>query len=80
MEYFLYKNIIVDPAICSGKPIIKGTRITVKTIMEFVIAGDTDKNILENYPSITAEDLNNCKEFSLLALEKGISSIIPTAA
>lgn len=80
MEYFLYKNIIVDPAICSGKPIIKGTRITVKTIMEFVIAGDTDKDILENYPSITAGDLNNCKEFSLLALEKGISSIIPTAA
>lgn len=80
MEYFLYKSIIVDPAICSGKPIIKGTRITVKTIMEFVIAGDTDKDILENYPSITAEDLNNCKEFSLLALEKGISSIIPTAA
>ena len=80
MEYFLYKNIIVDPAICSGKPVIKGTRITVKTIMEFVIAGDTDKDILENYPSITAEDLNNCKEFSLLALEKGISSIIPTAA
>lgn len=80
MEYFLYKNIIVDPAICSGKPIIKGTRISVKTIMEFVIAGDSDKDILENYPSITAEDLNNCKEFSLLALDKGISSIIPTAA
>ena len=80
MEHVLYKNIVINPAVCNGKPIIKGTRITVKTIMEFVLAGDTDKDILENYPTITQDDLKTCKEFSLIALDKGVFSIIPTAA
>lgn len=77
MELVLYKNIVVNPAICGGKPVFKGTRLTVKTILEFILAGDTDEDILESYPFITKEDLNTVREFSIAAVEKGIHAIIP---
>jgi uncharacterized protein (DUF433 family) len=70
MEYKLYKNIISDPDICNGKPTIKGTRITVQTIMSFVLAGDTDEDVLEGYPRITKEDIQNCREFTMLLFDK----------
>lgn len=77
MELVLYKNIIVNPAICGGKPIFQGTRLTVRTILEFILAGDNDEDILEAYPFISKEDINTTREFSLVALEKGIHGILP---
>jgi uncharacterized protein (DUF433 family) len=70
MEYPLYKNIISNPDICNGKPVIKGTRITVKSVISFVIAGDKDDKILKNYPHLTADDLQACKEFDTMFFEK----------
>ncbi|CAN5195902.1 DUF433 domain-containing protein [soil metagenome] len=70
MEYQLYKNIISHPDICNGRPTIKGTRITVQTIMGFVLAGDTDEDVLEGYPRLTKEDINSCKEFTMMLFEK----------
>lgn len=70
MEYQLYKNIISNPDICNGKPVIKGTRITVQTIMGFILSGDTDKEVLEGYPRLTKEDLQTCKEFTVMLFEK----------
>lgn len=70
MEYQLYKNIISNPDICNGKPTIKGTRITVETIMSFVLAGDTDEDVLEGYPRLTKTDLTTSKEFTMLLFDK----------
>lgn len=70
MEFQLYKNIISHPDICNGRPTIKGTRITVQTIMGFVLAGDTDEDVLEGYPRLTREDINTCKEFTMMLFEK----------
>lgn len=70
MEYPLYKNIISNPDICNGKPVIKGTRITVKSVMSFVIAGDKDEKILMSYPRLTADSLQACKEFNAVFFEK----------
>ncbi|MEO6454311.1 MAG: DUF433 domain-containing protein [Ginsengibacter sp.] len=70
VEYPIYKNIISNPDICNGKPVIKGTRITVKSVMNFIIAGDTDKKILKNYPHLTEDDLQACKEFDAVFFEK----------
>ncbi len=69
MEYQLYKNIISNPDICNGKPTIKGTRITVQSVMSFVLAGDTDESVLKDYPRMTAEDLHTCKEFTAMLFE-----------
>ena len=69
MEYHLYKNIVSDPDVCNGKPVIKGTRITVQSVMSFILAGDTDEEVLKAFPRMTAEDLKTCKEFTSLLLE-----------
>ena len=70
MAYQLYKTIVSNPDICNGRPVIKGTRITVKSVMSFVRAGDKDKKVLKGYPRITSEDLRTCKEFTSLFFEK----------
>lgn len=77
MELALYKNIVIDPEVCGGKPVFKGTRLTVKTILEFMLAGETEQNILEAYPFISGDDLNTAREFSIAAMEKGIHAIVP---
>lgn len=58
------RQIIIDPNICNGRPIIEGTRITVQTILEFLSAGDTLEDVLEEYPSITREDVLACLAYS----------------
>ena len=56
----------INPAICNGRPIISGTRITVQTILEFLGAGDSIEDVLEAYPSLTRADV-------LAALQKVIA-------
>jgi uncharacterized protein (DUF433 family) len=69
MEYQLYKNIISDPDVCNRKPTIKRTRITVRTAIEQVLAGDSDDIILQFFPRLTKERLKNCKDFAPMLFE-----------
>ncbi len=57
-------RITVNPDICNGQPVIEGTRITVQTILEFLAAGDTIDEVLEEYPSLSREDVLGCVRFS----------------
>lgn len=60
-----WKNrITVDPAICNGKPVIRGKRITVQTILEFLGAGEKIEEILRQYPSLEEEDIYACLQFA----------------
>ena len=70
MEYQLYKNIISHPDICNGKPTIRGTRITVQSVMSFILAGDSENSVLESYPRLKREDIQVCKEFTAMLFEK----------
>ena len=63
MEY-LSKRITLDPDLCNGKPTIRGLRITVNTILEFLSAGDTHEEILKQYPDLEDEDINACLMFA----------------
>jgi uncharacterized protein (DUF433 family) len=54
------KRIVVDPDILAGKPVIGGTRLAVEFILELLAAGQSDSDILANYPSLTREDLLAC--------------------
>ncbi len=56
----IFDRIYIDANICGGKPMIRGKRITVQTIMEFLAAGETSEEILKQYPSLEAEDLTAC--------------------
>ena len=57
-------RITIDPSICNGKPTIRGKRITVHTILEFLGAGDTEADILQQYPSLEPEDIRACQRFA----------------
>ena len=48
-------NITINPDVCSGKPCIKGTRITVYDILEYLAGGMSINEILEDFPSLTDE-------------------------
>lgn len=54
------ERIVIDPQICNGRPVVSGTRITVQTVLEFLAAGDSVQDVLEEYPSLTQEDVNAC--------------------
>ncbi|MCX8183626.1 MAG: DUF433 domain-containing protein [Crenarchaeota archaeon] len=56
-EEELLKRIVVDPKIMVGKPIIRGTRITVEHILRLLAQGLTFEDILEDYPHLTKEDI-----------------------
>jgi uncharacterized protein (DUF433 family) len=53
----LLQRISIDPNICFGKPCIRGTRIWVSLIIENLAAGAPEAEILDNYPSLTPEDI-----------------------
>ena len=46
------ERITVNPDICNGKPVIRGTRITAQTVLEFLAAGDSVEDVLEEYPGL----------------------------
>ncbi|MCW1884797.1 DUF433 domain-containing protein [Luteolibacter flavescens] len=54
----------ISPAVCHGKPVIRGTRVLVSTILGAMSGGDSLETILEDYPSITAEDVAAALEFA----------------
>ncbi|MFN6962510.1 MAG: DUF433 domain-containing protein [Pyrinomonadaceae bacterium] len=52
-------RITFDPAICHGKPCLKGTRVMVSVILDNLAAGNTVDEILANYPSLSPEDISS---------------------
>ncbi len=56
--------IVIDPEICNGRPVVKGTRITVQTIMEFLAAGDSMEDLLYAYPRLTREQVLACMDWT----------------
>ncbi len=53
----LLQRISVDPNVCFGKPCIRGTRIWVALILDFLSSGMTIDEILEEYPQLSQEDI-----------------------
>ena len=53
----LLERISIDPNICFGKPCIRGTRIWVSLILDFLANGTTEAEILEDYPYLSHEDI-----------------------
>ena len=60
----LSERIIVDPEILAGKPVIRGTRIAVEFMLELLAAGQSEKEILANYPGLTREDIFACLSYA----------------
>ena len=72
------ERIIVQPDICNGKPVIRGTRITVQTVLEFLAAGDSVEEVLEEYPSLKPEDVRACLDYASRLMANHYS-LVPVA-
>ena len=57
-------RISIDPDICNGKPVIRGMRITVETILDFLGAGESEEEILKQYPMLEKEDITASLAFA----------------
>ena len=70
-------RIAIDPHVRFGKPIIRGTRITVGDVLGFLAGGMSERAVIEEFPQLTAEDIRACLAY---AAEKERRSIIIPAA
>ncbi len=66
------ERITVDPEVLVGKPVVKGTRISVELIVDLLAAGWTPEQILDSYPNLTLADIRACLAYAgeLLHAEK----------
>ncbi len=68
----LTDRIVVDSKILTGKPVVRGTRISVELVVELLAAGWNHAQILASYPHLTEEDIRSCLAYAseLLREEK----------
>jgi uncharacterized protein (DUF433 family) len=60
----MHERIQTDPAIMYGKPVIRGTRITVEDILRRLAAGETPETIVVEHPRLTVEDIRAAQAFA----------------
>ena len=58
------KIITIEPGKRSGKPCIRGTRMTVTDVLEYLAGGMTQEELLDEFPDLTAEDIRACLAFA----------------
>ncbi len=71
------ERIVVDPEILTGKPIIKGTRISVELIIELLASEWSIDEILRNYPGISYPDVMACLRYASATLQSEKVYLIP---
>ncbi|MGH8563804.1 MAG: DUF433 domain-containing protein [Gammaproteobacteria bacterium] len=65
-------RIVRDQRICGGQPVIRGTRVTVRTVLASVAEGDTIESILEDFPTLTEEDVRAVIAFAAASAEEDL--------
>jgi uncharacterized protein (DUF433 family) len=70
MDYQSY--IIRDPKICGGEAVIKGTRVTLRTILASLAEGASFDDLLEDFPSLKEEDVRAVIAFAAASAEEGL--------
>jgi len=75
MEHKLLERIEINPQILAGKPVIKGTRISVELILRMLSQGISVEEILEEYPHLTEEDVKAALAYAAEAL--AVEEVLP---
>jgi uncharacterized protein (DUF433 family) len=60
----LTDRIVVDSKILTGKPLIRGTRVSVEFVVELLAAGWSHAQVLDSYPHLTEEDIRACLSYA----------------
>ncbi len=74
----MVERITFHPDICNGRPTVRGTRISAQTVLEFLAAGDSIEDVLEEYPSLTREDVQACLDYASRLMANHYS-VVPVA-
>jgi uncharacterized protein (DUF433 family) len=69
-ENELLGRIAINPKVMVGKPVIKGTRLTVEYVLNLLAHGTTFEGILQEYEGLTVEDIQACLLFATRSLER----------
>ena len=59
-----FERITIDPAVCTGKPCIRGLRFPVARLLGLLAAGETREQILKNYPYLEPEDIDQALQYA----------------
>jgi len=74
-------RIVRDPRICGGDPVIKGTRVPLRTILASLAEGDTADEILQDFPTLTEDDMRAAIAFAAASAEEDLPVMtIPKAS
>jgi uncharacterized protein (DUF433 family) len=65
-------RIVSNPAVCHGTPVIRGTRIMVWLILEYLANGDSVDDVLAAYPGIAREDVSACLAYAAKAARERV--------
>lgn len=71
------ERITIKPDVCNGRPVVRGTRITVQTVLEFFTAGDSIEDVLEEYPKLTRADVQACLDYASRIMGNHCSVVQP---
>ena len=76
----MIERITANPKILGGKPIIRGTRISVEFILDLLASDVSEEDILEDYPHLTREDIQACLRYAARSSKNEIYVVLETAA
>lgn len=72
----MQKRIVINPDICNGRPVVRGTRITVQTVLEFLAVGDSVEDVLEEYPRLSRKDVQACLDYAAKVMGNHFSVVL----
>jgi uncharacterized protein (DUF433 family) len=64
--------IMRDKSICGGEPVIRGTRVTLRTILASLASGSTAKEIIADFPALSEKDIQSVIAFAAAAAEEDL--------
>lgn len=73
MDYLT--RIVRDPKICGGEPVIKGTRVPLRTVLASLAEGDDIQDILRDFPTLTEEDVRAVIAFAAASAEEDLPTL-----
>ena len=70
MDY--HERIMRDPRICNGQPVIKGTRVILRTVLASLAEGATSEEIVADFPTLTEEDVRAVIAFAAASAQEDV--------
>ena len=73
----LLERVTADPAVCGGKPCIRGTRIYIAILLDALAEGFTPEEIIDHYPSLTVDDIRAAVAYAADLARENVWKVAP---